>query len=128
MFNKYSNPSGERVTTKLFDLSFLEEMDDNGYIIDIVTIFLDEAPSEIKEIADAIKKENPELVVRKAHKLKNSAAVLQANQLVTLLDTVEKSAKANKNDDEFLTVFTLAQKEYKELESALRIHLRTIKT
>jgi len=48
--------------------------------------------------------------------------------LVTLLDTVEKSAKANKNGDEFLTVFTLAQKEYKELESALRIHLRTIKT
>ena len=63
----------------LFDLSGLEEMDDNEYLVEIVTIFLNETPGELREIREALAAGKTELIFKKAHKLKSSAGVLQAD-------------------------------------------------
>lgn len=112
-----TSPSSEE---SLYDLSILQEMDDQEYIIEIVSMFLKDAPKEFKEIKEALAAGNTDVVYKKAHKLKSSAGILQANKLIVLLTEIELVAKSGEKGAKLISLFDNAQQQYKNLENALQ--------
>ena len=109
----------------LFDLSLLEEMDDDEYVADILTIFLGDTPKEFNDLKKACFLNKCDDVYKMAHKIKGSAGLLQTNALLSLLAKLEENAKAGKND-ELVKLAELANEEYKKIETPLKAHLRNI--
>jgi PAS domain S-box-containing protein len=109
----------------LFDLSLLEEMDDNGYVVEIVTTYLNNAPGELRELAVACNSSSFDAVYKAAHKLKGSTSLLQANSLLKILVKLEEFAKSEISDG--LSVLAdQAGEEYKNLEGPLREYVRNM--
>ena len=109
----------------LFDLSLLEEMDDNEYLSDILTIFLNNTPNELNELKRACISNKFDAVYKMAHKLKSSTGLLKANFLLNVLIKIEETAKDEKNDG-LAELAELANEEYKKIEIPLKEHLRKI--
>ena len=110
----------------LYDLSMLEEMDDNEYMAEMLTLYLTETPQELKEIREALTAGKTEIISKKAHKLKNSAGVLQANNLINLLTAIEALTKSGKVNEELITLVADIHKEHKNIEFGLKKHLETM--
>ncbi len=129
--NKYSfEEQGIILTTRtpvqerLYDLSLLEEMDDIEYTTDILSIFLNETPKELTEMQKAVTAGQIDVVGGKAHKLKSSTGLIQADALLNILKTIELGAKSNSND--IVKLVDCAQKEYKKIEVSLKEYLKNI--
>jgi signal transduction histidine kinase/CheY-like chemotaxis protein len=112
---------------KLFDLSLVEEMDDNEYVVDILSIYLNETPSELNELEKACIAGKFTDVYKRAHKLKSSTGLLKASGLLTILIKIEETAKAEKNDG-LIKLSEQAKEEYKKIETPLQQHLKNINT
>ena len=110
----------------LYDLSMLEEIDDNEYLVEMVNIYLQETPEELKQMREALTVGQTETIAKKAHKLKNSAGVLQANNLIHLLGQVESIAKSGKVNQELITLIADVHKENKSIENSLKKHLESM--
>lgn len=126
---KYSFKEQETIVTgaivireKLYDLSLLEEMDDDDYIIEIVSIFLYETPKELIEMQSAATSGKIDIVGKKAHKLKSSAGIIQADSLLNILKNIEEVAKPT-NISQIIKMVENAQNEYRKIEIALKKHL-----
>jgi PAS domain S-box-containing protein len=115
----------KQVNENLFDLSLLEEMDDNEYLSDILTIFLDTTPKELNQLTRACVSNKFEDAYKLAHKIKGSSGLLQATFLLNVLVKIEENAKDEKRG-ELAKLAELANKEYKKIEIPLRDHLRDI--
>ena len=111
---------------KLYDLRMLEEMDDNEYLVEILSIFLDETPKELKEMQMAATSKRTNIVSEKAHKLKTNSGLLEANKLSKILEQIEETAKSENQPNELINLVEAAQREYKKIENSLQDHLRTI--
>ena len=116
-----NNPNHE----ELFDLSLLQEMDDNEYTSEILTIFLGDTPKDLNELKRMSISNNYEAVYKMAHKIKGSAGLLQATFFLNVLIKIEETAKAAKND-ELINLAELAHEEYKKIELPLKVYLRNI--
>ncbi|MEO5983990.1 MAG: response regulator [Ferruginibacter sp.] len=130
--DKYSSKEQESLFTaatlvngKLYDLSLLEEMDDNDYIIEIVSIFLDETPKELTEMQTAATSGRVDIVSGKAHKLKSSGGLIQANTFLQILKNIEQTANSSNTSQVILLVESVCR-EYKKIEAALQKHLQTL--
>ncbi|GAC1441926.1 MAG: PAS domain S-box protein [Sediminibacterium sp.] len=88
------NETGE---IKLYDLSLLEELDDKASLLDVLNIFLSDAPTQVKELPVLATRENWEALYKLAHKLKGAVGLLQAKQVAALLGSIEENAKEAKN-------------------------------
>ncbi len=106
----------------LFDLSLLEEMEDDEYLTDILDIFLANTPAELKNLKAACLANQFDTIYKLAHKLKSGVGLLQANSLLKNLVKMEENAKANK-PDEMLPLCKALEEQYKKVECALRIYL-----
>ena len=116
----------EKVNNNLFDLSLLQEMDDNEYLADILNIFLANTPGELNNLEDACIDKQFETAYKMAHKLKSSAGILQAKQFLQVLIKIEETAKAE-NTEDILDLCKVLKEEYKKIEPPLQIHLTGIK-
>jgi HPt (histidine-containing phosphotransfer) domain-containing protein len=112
---------------ELYDLSMLEEMEDNEYLIEVLNIFLKDTPVELKDMKDALKTGRTEMIALKAHKIKGSAGVIEAAQLCMLLDKIEKIAKTAIITDTLKNLIEDAQLQYNILGQALRLHIQQLK-
>jgi CheY-like chemotaxis protein len=109
----------------LFDLSLLHEMDDNEYVSEILTIFLNNTPKELNELKEACISNKFDACYQTAHKLKSGAGLLQAKPLLNILIKIEEIARAGKSEG--LQILTeQAREEYKKVEIKLKEHLRDI--
>jgi HPt (histidine-containing phosphotransfer) domain-containing protein len=109
----------------LFDLSLLEEMDNNEFVSDILTIFLGNTPKELYELKRACISNKFDAAYKMAHKIKGSTGLFQANFLLNVLIKIEETASAEKKD-ELAKLAELANEEYKKIEIPLKEHLRNI--
>lgn len=110
---------------KLYDLSLLEEMDDIDYIIEIVSIFLNETPKEMAEMKTAATSGRIDIVCNKAHKLKSGTGLIQANTLLHILKKIEEAGHES-NMSQVIFLVDRACNEYKKVEAALQKHLQNI--
>jgi HPt (histidine-containing phosphotransfer) domain-containing protein len=111
----------------LFDLGLLEEMDDNEYMAEILSIFLTETPVDLAEMLAATKSDNAYILYSKAHKIKGSAGLMQANAFLNLLVVIEDNAKANRVGPALTELVESAHEAYKSLGIALEQRLKMIK-
>ncbi len=113
-------------TDELYDLSMLEEMEDNEYMAEVLNIFLKETPEELKEMNQALNKGNNDIIATKAHKIKGSAGVIQANKLIELLIKIETIAKKGIQSSELKGLVDNTKQLYSNIESALQKHLKAL--
>ena len=109
----------------LFDLSLLEEMDDNEYVAEILTTYLNNAPAELCELSKACNAASFDAVYKAAHKLKGSTGLLQATSLLKILTKLEEFAKAGIGEG-LLVLAGQAGEEYKKIEDPLKVYLKNI--
>ncbi|MEO8111011.1 MAG: PAS domain S-box protein, partial [Ginsengibacter sp.] len=108
-----------------FDLSLLQEMDDNEYVCEILQIFLNNTPGELKEFQKAASVNHFDATYKMAHKIKGSAGLLQADEMLRLLSKAEEFAKAEIKEG----LPVLAQQaidEFKKIEGPLRQILKDL--
>ena len=127
MENLENYPTQYAVQQNLYDLSMLEEMDDDEYVLEILTMLLKETPADFKKMADAATAGITDTVYKQAHKLKSSAGVIQAEQLISLLEMVEGSAKKQATASELIVLVEKASSQYRLIEKSLRQEVAKLK-
>lgn len=110
----------------LYDLSMIEELDDEEYVVEMINVFLKETPVDLREMREALNAGKTETICKQAHKLKNSAGVIQANRLMDLLTGIEKNAKAGKVNVELIALVTEVHQQHQKIEYGLKNHLKII--
>ncbi|MGC4104100.1 Hpt domain-containing protein [Ferruginibacter sp.] len=111
----------------LYDLSLLEEMEDNEYTLDVLGAFIEETPAELKEMQSALQQGVIDTVCKKAHKIKSSAAVIQADHLTTLLKDIEDAGRRGAGSNTLSPLVEQAIQQYKQIEKALQAHMQLLK-
>jgi HPt (histidine-containing phosphotransfer) domain-containing protein len=112
---------------QLYDLSMLEEMDDNRYVAEVLNIFLRDTPVDLKEMNDAFNAGNTATIAQKAHKIKGSAGVIQAGELCSLLKEIEKITRAGIINDVLKKLMESTLQLYNIIECALHKHIQQLK-
>ena len=111
---------------KIFDLSFLEEMDDKNFLKQVIGLYLEDTPQDLTEMKEALLIPEPDTIAKKAHKLKSSTGMLQANKLFDILEETENLAKEGQVTTELNELMAQAQNEFDALKKALETHLETL--
>jgi CheY-like chemotaxis protein len=113
--------------TAQFDLSMLQELDDNDYLSQMIEIFLSMTPVELVEMEKQTEAGELENVYKIAHKLKSSTGLIKANILLDVLVQIEHEAK-NKNKADLKNLIAEGFSAFSELENPLKQELSRIKT
>jgi HPt (histidine-containing phosphotransfer) domain-containing protein len=113
--------------SELFDLTMLEELDDNEYLSQMIEIFLNTTPEELTEMKKQMRLNEFESIQRSAHKLKSSVGLMKAGKLFNALVKLEKAAEA-KNKSKLTFFISKALDEFHKLENPLKQKLEKIKT
>ena len=111
---------------KLFDLGFLEQMDDKDFIVEIIVLYLHDTHHDLDEMKRLLDAGNVDTVYKTAHKLKSSTGILQANTLFAILENMEIMAKAGVDTVQLAQLVQTAQAEFDQLKIALELHLKEI--
>ena len=85
----------------LYDMSNVLEMDDHDFTLEILDMFLDTVPKALEELKTGIAQATDwDTVTKVAHKLKGGVGVLQMNEMIKQLSTIEINAKNRENLDQ----------------------------
>lgn len=90
-----TNMNGE----KLYDLSLLEGLDDKESLLDVLNLFLENTPNQIKELSALGTTDQYDDMYKLAHKLKGALAMLQASSISDILGRIEANARERKELD-----------------------------
>jgi len=115
------------VPKNFYDLSMLEEMEDNEYLLEVLTVLLNEMPADIKGMKQAAQEGKTDTVCKKAHKLKGSAGVIQAEKLITMLEEIEAIGKKGTINGEMNSFLEIAAQEYNSIEKSLKVYINDLK-
>jgi PAS domain S-box-containing protein len=113
--------------SELFDLTMLEELDDNEYLSQMIEIFLSMTVLELAEMEKQLNADEFENISKNAHKLKSSTGLMKADKLFQVLVTIEETAKI-KNKNELTVLIPRAVSAFHQLEDPLKENLERIKT
>jgi PAS domain S-box-containing protein len=111
----------------LFDLSLIEEMDDDEYLSSVLTTFLNKTPDDLKALKNAFASDHIDNVYKIAHKLKTSVGLFKAKGLFSILTQIEERTKSEQNEG-LAKLIELANKEYKKIKTPLENLLNDIHT
>jgi len=110
---------------KPFDLSQLEEMDDNDYVAEILTAIFANIPRDLSMLKKACVSQDYAVIGKIAHKLKGSAGIIQATGLIKILVKIDEFSKAEISEG--LTILAdQAGEAYKKIENPLKEYLKNI--
>lgn len=84
-----------------YDLNYLEEMNDQAFLLEVLTLFLSTAPETLGNIRESIQQQNWTEAYQYAHKLKTSVGLLRIYPLFEKLSVIETAAR-NRQDLEAL--------------------------
>jgi HPt (histidine-containing phosphotransfer) domain-containing protein len=111
----------------LYDLSMLEEMDDNEYLLEVLTILLNETPKDLKQMKEALRAGKALIVCQAAHKLKSSSGIIQAEKFTALLTDIEVLGKSGVVNNALISVVENAAHQYSFIEKSLKMHIAGLK-
>ena len=110
---------------ELYNLSFLAEMEDDGYTAEVLELFLSSAPETLLQIKEATFREQWNEVYRKAHSLKSSLGILQMNQLLHTVGQMETIAKNGTDTDNIEILLQSALQQYNLAKPMLEAELES---
>jgi PAS domain S-box-containing protein len=110
----------------LYDLTLLEELGDKNAILEVLHLFFENTPNEMKQLSELSEKNDLESLYKLAHKLKSAVAMVQSEKLRDLLKNIEMNAKEAKNVEETKEMVKEAQELFGRLEVLLRKEMKTI--
>jgi len=85
----------------LYDMTNVLEMEDDDFTLEILNTFLDTVPKALEELKTGIAQATDwDTVTKVAHKLKGGVGVLQMNEMIKHLATIEINAKKRENLDQ----------------------------
>ena len=104
-----------------YDLSVLEQLDDRQQVLQILDLFLVNAPLQVSDLLKEAANKDWSKVYAHAHKLKGSVGIIQAYGLVDLLQQIEKQAKATDvTESALIGVLEKFTTAFAELETQLK--------
>ena len=74
-------------------------MGDEEFMAELIDIFLDDSPTQIRALRDAIESREGEAAASTAHRLKGSSGNLGADYLAALCRRVEESGRENRVEE-----------------------------
>ncbi|MDE3251503.1 MAG: PAS domain S-box protein [Bacteroidota bacterium] len=110
----------------LYDLTLLEELGDKNAILEVLNLFFENTPNEMKQLLELSEKNDQESLYKLAHKLKSAVAMVQSEKLRDLLKNIEMNAKEAKNIEESREMVKEVQQLFARLEVLLRKEMKTI--
>ncbi|HVB02861.1 MAG TPA: PAS domain S-box protein [Chitinophagaceae bacterium] len=113
--------SGNESDGKLpdYNLSYLEEMGDDEYLLEILDIFLNTTPNMLEEIRESIGAKDWDNVYQKAHRLKTSIGILQITYMVDIINNMENSSRNRSNLDQLPGLINSCIDYYSHIKIAL---------
>jgi PAS domain S-box-containing protein len=126
------NPSGKISPNspgeeKFYDLGYLLQLEDDGYLLEVLTLFLDTTPVTLKEINTNILAKGWEKVYQQAHRLKSGLGMMQAQALLEVITKIEVNARDETKLDEMPDWINAAAMIYKKLEPLLEKEKEKVK-
>lgn len=109
----------ETITTELYNLGYLEEMDDADYAAEVLELFLSLTPTALADIKEAMLQEEWTDVYKKAHSLKSSLGILQMTRMLDTITQIETKAKSETETDTIEKLLQHAVKQYELVRPAL---------
>lgn len=111
----------------LYDLSLLEELDDKHALLDVLQLFFESTPDDMKTLEQLAAEDRIPELYKMAHKLKSAVAMIQSLQLRDLLKGIELNAKEEKNIPETRQMVKQAVDLFNKVEKSLRIKMESIR-
>lgn len=112
---------------KLFDLSLIEEMDDNEYLTGVLSAFLTGTPVDLSQLQSEFAVGHFDEVYKIAHKLKTSVGLFRAKGLFGILTRIEESIRSEVRDD-LGGLLALANSEYGRIKAPLQEQLNKLRS
>ncbi len=92
--------------TPLIDFSYLEEIsqNDNKYMFEVITLFLDTVPKSLETLDQLIRETNDfDSIQRRAHSLKSSSNVIKIRRMFDNVAKIDLLAREKTGKEEMLT-------------------------
>ena len=91
----------ERTSNQPVNLQRIREatMGDEEFMAELIDIYLDDSPAQIRGLRDAIESREGEVAASAAHRLKGSSGNLGADSLAALCRRVEESGRENRVEE-----------------------------
>ncbi len=123
---KYVAPVKEQQDPeRLFDLSLIEEMEDNEYLKSVLSAFLNGTPADLNQLQSAFTADHYDDVYKIAHRLKTSVGLFKANRLFDILTRIEESIRGGIRDG-LDRLLELANNEYLRIKIPLEEQLNRL--
>lgn len=113
---------------KRFDLTFLEEMEDKNFLVEVIVLYLKDTDNDLSQMKASFDENDFEAIYKGAHKLKSSTGMLQANTLYAVLENIEKLARSQEDNNQLVKLVEMAKSEFHELKASLELYLQEINT
>lgn len=88
-------------------------------INELLHLFLETAPEQVDTLREAVDEKNTEHIQKRAHTIKGSAGNISAEKLARTASRLETAGKEG-NKKGVDSLFSIFQKEYKELEIEIK--------
>jgi PAS domain S-box-containing protein len=115
-------------TGKVYDLAFIQELEDPDYTCEILELFLNTTPDILKEIHRETLHENWDHVYQAAHKLKGSVGILQMSNFLSDVTEIEELAKEKRELDRVPHLVASITEHFKLVTPMLEAELLTAKS
>lgn len=109
-----------------YNLSYLDELEDDAYTREVIEIFLNTTPSGLLDIEQACRNQEWAAVHTKAHKLKSTLGLLQMTPLLDYIGQIETSAGNKENLEVIPRLLKEAQAEYAVVSALIAGELKRI--
>jgi PAS domain S-box-containing protein len=115
----------EYIQNELYNLSYLEEMDDAEYATEVLDLFLTTTPQTLAEIKDLTFREEWEKVYKKAHNLKSSLGILQMNKMLGTVAEIELIARDSSQTELIENLLNYTEQQYDLVKPMLEAELQS---
>lgn len=112
----------------MYDLSFLEEIGDKQYLLDMLTLVVNNTRLQFELMQKGLLDQDWDLVINNAHKAKGSIGMLQVAELMSLLVKIETAGKETFTRHELPELIEKAILLYSQMETLLNKDIERLKS